>query len=262
LEPTVYASLALAGDPAADRAWMLLRSWQGKDGSWRPAAEVAVESYGTALCVTLALARGDTSEAGQGIAWLLAASGTESGFLNRAAAGVGLIESERNFSLKAWPWKPGTSSWVEPTTHALVALKKAAVVKNPGAFRSRDLARRVRMGQAMLADVRCRDGGWNYGVRDVFQVDLPSYPETTGIALVGMQGYPGLETALDYAAREVNQTISPLGRAWLTIALRLRGVTLPEIAAAPPPADLQILALEALAAADGNYRAFQTETMA
>ena len=43
-----------------------------------------------------------------------------------ASAGkVGLLNPGRNLSLKGWPWKEGTSSWVEPTAHTLIALKKA-----------------------------------------------------------------------------------------------------------------------------------------
>jgi len=40
----------------------------------------------------------------------------------------------------------------------------------------------------MIADRRSVDGGWNYGNRRVYKTDLPSYPETTGIALLGLQG--------------------------------------------------------------------------
>src|SRR5262249_7832684 len=57
LEPTAYAALALHGEPAADRAWALLKSWQTKDGGWRPSADVQITHWDTALCVTLAAAR-------------------------------------------------------------------------------------------------------------------------------------------------------------------------------------------------------------
>src|SRR5437868_15405663 len=59
LEPTVYAALALHGDPAADRGWSLLQRWQARDGGWRPAPDVAVPTWGTALWVTLATVRGE-----------------------------------------------------------------------------------------------------------------------------------------------------------------------------------------------------------
>ena len=44
------------------------------------------------------------------------------------------------------------------------------------------------MGEAQLMDVRSRDGGWNYGSPAALGVDLPSYPETTALALVALQG--------------------------------------------------------------------------
>jgi hypothetical protein len=47
------------------------------------------------------------------------------------------------------------------------------------------------------------------------------------------------------------------------MALRLHGRTVPETPSKlQPPPDLQILALEALAAPDGNYHAFKTEALA
>ena len=253
LEPTVYAALALAGEPAADGAWSLLKDWQGADGSWRPSHDVAVENFGTALCVTLALSRNASGAyVDKAVNWLLGTAGTESNWMNRLVSRVGLIESERDLNLKGWPWKPGTSSWVEPTAQALIALKKVPT-RNASVVRDR-----VRLGEAQLLDVRCRDGGWNYGSREALKVDLPSYPETTGIALTGLQGLDGLGPSLDHATRELVQTRSPLGRAWLTIALRLHDASLPTPPSAPPPSDLQILALEALAAPEGNFNAFRT----
>jgi hypothetical protein len=254
LEPTVYAAMALAGDAAADRAWALLRGWQGSNGSWRPAGDVAVENFGTALCVTLALSQGRWDGAiEKGVNWLLGTEGAESNWRNRLSAKAGFIESERNLTFKGWPWNPGTSSWVEPTAQSLIALKKAA------ARGRKDAMERIWLGEAQLFDVKCRDGGWNYGSREALKIDLPSYPETTGVALVGLQGHRGLEASLDYAAREVVRTQSPLGRAWLTIALRLDGASVPAQAPVELPRDLQILALEALAAPEGNFGALRTE---
>ena len=257
LEPTVYAALALAGEPAAERAWRLLQGWQGVDGSWRPSHGVAVENFGTALCVTLALSQGVAGPpVDKGIAWLLGTAGAESTWFNRMLSLAQTTEADRDPKLKGWPWKPDTSSWVEPTAQALIALKKSPA-KTP------QLRERIRLGEGELLFVQCRDGGWNYGTRAALKTDLPSYPETTGIALVGLQGHGGLGASLDYAAREVTRTTSPLGRAWLRIALRLHGARMPDVdTRANLPRDLQILALEALAAPDGNVAAFKTEAVA
>ncbi len=266
LEPTFYAALALHGDPAADRAWALLRSLQRADGSWHPAAEVQdATSFGTALCVTLAQVRGELDGATQkGVANLLATTGTESRPLSRAVtgtlSGLGVHEDEWDFSLKGWPWKPGNSSWVEPTAQAVVALKKAGLTKAEGS--NPELRERVRMGEAHLINVRCSDGGWNYGNNVILGGQLPGYPETTGLALVALQGHADVAKSLDLAAQWLQSTISPLAKTWLTIALRLHGAAVPEGRDTMPPVDRMILALEALAAPDGNYGLLKTEAVA
>jgi len=253
LEPTAYAALALAGEPAADRAWKLLSSWQLPDGSWRPAAEVQVSSWGTSLCATIAMTRDEWGQPLQnGVKWLVGSNGVESGWLNVIAARLRLVKQERDVSLKSWPWKPGNSGWVEPTVHALVALKQASAKIWSGELRSR-----VEMGEAQLMDVRSRDGGWNYGSPAALGVDLPSYPETTALALLALQGRNDLSKAFDLARRQVGETPSPMARAWLTIAMRLHGVK-PEELKGDPQADLMITGVEALAATEGNYHVMRT----
>jgi hypothetical protein len=258
LEPTVYAALALHGEPEATRAWTLIRSWQRPDGSWRPAADVQISTSGTALCVTLAAVREDFGRPFQkGVEWLLDTKGVESRLLNRLAARLGVINFGRNVELTGWPWKPGTSSWVEPTTQALVALKKASVKISDAR-----LSKRVSIGEAQLLDVRCHDGGWNYGSPEALGVDLPSYPETTALALVGLQGHPSLQPALDLAAKCLQETNSPLARVWLSIALQVNGIACPAESNAMPDCssspDVLIAALEALAAPGGNAGLLKT----
>lgn len=278
LEPTAYAALALHGEPAADRAWKLIQSWQLPDGSWRPAAAVTGSSWATSLCATIAMARKEwDAPLEKGIAWLVGSVGAEAGWKNFLLTRMGLVQMDRDFRLKAWPWKPGNSGWVEPTAHALVALKLASGKLPAKLFSEAGLRERVSSGEAELLNVRARDGGWNYGESEVRGIDLPSYPETTALALLGLQGRHDLGKAFDVARRQIGETPSPLARAWLTIAMRLHGWAAPEMSApersAPemtvpeistpeltglPPHDLMIAAVEALAAPDGNYRFMQT----
>jgi len=266
LEPTIYSALALFGDPAGDRAWALLSSWQREDGSWRPAAEVQISHSNSSLCVTMAFLRGEFGEPfRRGVGWLLDSEGTESFWLRRVVLGVGsrlgMVEDQRDLSLKGWPWKPDTASWVEPTSHALVALKKAAR-KLP----SNELRHRVRLGEAMLLDVRCRDGGWNYGNRTARGEELRSYPETTALALMGLQGRSEIGSALDLGARMLGETNSPLARAWLTIALRVNRAPLNagvNVAQADTSCeDVLLTALEALGAPEGNHHFLSTREVA
>ena len=94
-------------------------------------------------------------------------------------------------------------------------------------------------------DVRCRDGGWNYGSAAVLGGDLPSYPETTGLALIGLQGHADIGGSVELAGRMAEETKSPMARAWLAIALRLHGVEPPSLEA-PSSRDILITAIEAL----------------
>jgi len=258
LEPTFYGALVLHGEPAADRAWSLIKSWQSPDGSWPPTAGAAVSGWGTALCLTLAHLRGDIDGAYmKGVAYLVKTVGTESEIWRRALAKFGLVDPGRNLSLKGWPWKEGTSSWVEPTAHTLIALKKAYTL-----LPAPELSGRIHSGEALLFDVRCKDGGWNYGSAWTLGEDQRSYPETTALALLGLQGRTEAASAVDLAKGWLPATPSSLARAWITIALRLHDTAVPKtVNPAPGPGspDLMVVALEALGAPEGNYRLLRTE---
>ncbi len=247
IEPTAWAALALHGEPASDGAWTLLQTWQRPDGSWRPSADVQISNWATALCVTLACVRGEFDESfRRGVDWLLGTAGNESAAWKRALFKTGLFSSDRNVNFKGWPWKPDCASWVEPTAHALVALQKATLH-----FDSSEISERIRLGRGQLLDVRCADGGWNYGSHAALGIDLPSYPETTALALVGLQGAKDLSKSIARAKAMANETASPLARAWLRVALALHGETGPDLPA-KPDRDIMITAVEALSCA--NYR--------
>lgn len=260
LEPTFYGALALHGSQAADRAWSLIKSWQQPDGSWPPSAGAAISAWETALCLTLAQIRGEIDGAFlKGLAYLLKTAGTESEIWRRALAKFGLVDPGRNLSLKGWPWKQGTSSWVEPTAHTLIALKKAYP-----ALPAPELKQRIDSGEALLLDVRCKDGGWNYGSAWTLGEDQRSYPETTALALLGLQGRAEARSSVDLAKRWMQATPSSLARAWITIALRLHGVAVPDTTngtKGPGSPDLMVVALEALGAADGNAGLLKTEVV-
>lgn len=258
LEPTFYGALVLHGEPAADRAWSLIKSWQQPDGSWPPTADAAISGWGTALCLTLAHLRGDIDGTYmKGVAYLLKTVGTESELWRRALAKIGLVNPGRDLSLKGWPWKDGTSSWVEPTAHTLIALKKAyAILPAP------ELTERIHSGEALLLDVRCKDGGWNYGSPWTLGEDQRSYPETTALALLGLQRRAEAGSSIELAKTWLPDTPSSLARAWITIALRLHGVEVPDTLnplKGPGSPDLMVVALEALGSAGGNYRFLKTE---
>jgi hypothetical protein len=261
LEPTTYAMLALHGTAGSqaglDRAWKLVRSWQTPDGSSRPSGQVEGGTWITAHTVTLASVRGVyDDQVRRSVDWMLSVVGAEHNMLMRTAAFFHLLKTTLDVSHAGWPWREGNAAWIEPTVHTLVALKKVRAE-----YRSSELESRVREGEAMVLSRRCTDGGWNCGNPGVLNFDLPSYPETTGLALVGLQGRSAAELAgpLEVARRFRQETKSSLAKAWLTIALRCHGDHPAELPGENKvPTDVMLAALEALGHPDGNYRLFGT----
>lgn len=260
-EPSSYALLALHGKPdseaAVERGWKLVRSWQLPDGSSRPSGQVDGGTWVTALAVTLACVRGVyDSKVRASADWLLQVVGAENTLAMRAASALHLLKTKLDVSHEGWPWRQGNASWIEPTVHALIALKKVS-----SQYHNVEIEHRIREGEAMILSRRCSDGGWNCGNPNVLNFELPSYPESTGLALLGLQGRGSAELGapLAVARRFRQETKSSLARNWLTIALRNYGDTLetpPEEASASN--DILRASLEALGHPDGNYALLHT----
>lgn len=259
LEPTTYALLALHGTAPEvwDRAWTLVSSWQNSDGSFRPSGEVKDGTWVTAHALTLARVRGvEDASVHASVDWLLRVVGAEHNIWTRTGSFLHLIKARLDVSHEGWPWRDGNATWIEPTAHTLVALKKIAY-----GYRKAEVEARVRDGEELILSRRCTDGGWNYGTPNMLYFDLPSYPETTALALLGLDGrrereFPG---ALDVAAKFHAETKSSLGRAWLQIALRCHGKDV-EVPAegAWSSKDVMLASLEALGHPEGNYRLFHS----
>lgn len=211
LEPTTYAMLALHGtgsDPALDRAWKLVRSWQLPDGSFQPSGEVKDGTWVTALAVTLASVRGvDDPSVRSSVDWLLRVVGAEHNWWTRTGSFLHLIKARLDVSHEGWPWRDGNATWIEPTAHTLIALKKV-----DRSYREADVGRRIQDGEELVLSRSCTDGGWNYGTPNMLYVDLPSYPETTALALLGLDGVkdPEVNQGLEVAKRFHAQTKSSL----------------------------------------------------
>ena len=160
-EPTALAAIAL--DDADARAW--LGSHQRDDGSFGLVDGFVRDVAATGL-VALALGEGEPRE--HALDHLEALEGERIGFSDTVP-----MDGE----ISAWPWTDDTFTWVEPTSRAILALK-----------RFRPTSPRIAQGIAMLRDRRSIGGGWNYGNSVVLGEELPPFAHTTAIAVLALHG--------------------------------------------------------------------------
>jgi len=249
-EPTTYALLALSlGDVAAEplgRAFGWLRGLQRADGGWPPQPAVPECTWVTAMVALLGPDRLGAASYQRAIAWLLEQTGEDSGLLNRLHLYL-LGNAQAAQAAPGWPWFPGATAWVTPTALSMLALRKAhRTIPSPA------LRRRLELGTAFLLQHACSDGGWNHGCPRVFNYEAPSYPETTGLALLALHGSdsPAIRNACRLAQVQLASCRSPEAQCWLRLGL-LAHAQLPPDAAPPmrPPRTIAELALAQLASA-------------
>jgi len=136
-------------------------------------------------------------------------------------------------SEEAWSWFPNTAGWLTPTALAMLALRRWR--SNPEL--SAAVERRLANGEAYLWSRLCRDGGWNHGSSKALGYEADSYPETTGQALLALQGTRDrrLEQPLAAAERHLARCRSAEGIAWLQLGLLAHGRSIASIPAPSPP---------------------------
>lgn len=248
-EPTVYALLALlAGGEAAgcvERAALWLRGLARRDGGWPPQPAVAESTWVSALVALLGPAILGLTPYRRLIAWILAQTGEDTGWLTRLQLLL-LGNSQAARQAPGWPWFPGSSAWVIPTALSLLALRKASALAPSDA-----LHHRLDSGAAFLLEHACGDGGWNYGCPRVYAYDAPSYPETTGVVLVALHGSraPAIAGACRLARAQLQTCRTPEAQSWLRLGLLAHGRLPPDTPPVRPPRTVPDAALARIAAA-------------
>ncbi|MCC6589637.1 MAG: terpene cyclase/mutase family protein [Bryobacterales bacterium] len=251
LEPTAWAALALIDSEAyterCRRALSVLRSWQHADGSVRPHATIDEPSWATSLFVTLHLASATIDgSVDRAACWLAQTRGAEGSLWRRLLTRIQSGGVPADGGSFGWAWVAGTNSWVEPTSHALVALRRYLILSRHRISRTHEIEYRVQTAERMLLGRRCPDGGWNYGAPEALGIPLESFPETTAMALIGLQQSPKPDSALNRLRQWPVEQVSPLGAAWLRLARQLHNLPSGPAPLANRSNDVLLTALECL----------------
>ncbi len=212
-EPTALASLAL--DDAASRGWM--EENQREDGAFALVAGLVVNDIATGLC---ALALYDGPARQRALDHLIATP---------ARTIAASADVPHDPSVHGWAWTIGTYGWVEPTSHALLALQT---------LRPEGASAQIADGRGLLADRECEGGGWNYGNPIVLGVSLEPYAQTTAIALVALQD---AEPELSLRGLAALRRLWPNERGGISLALSLAAFRL---AGQPDAPDVEVALAE------------------
>jgi hypothetical protein len=169
---------------AREHALRYLVGAQLENGSWPAAPQQAQGAWVTAVaCLAVQQANGPAQVLRRAAKFLCNAWPRDGAWWRR------LVEklrrkpsvSKQNSGYRGWSWTPGTSSWVEPTACALIALHNL-----PSDLLPRNFAKRRRLAEAMLTDRMCPGGGWNSGNPMVYGVPGIPNADMTCLALLAL----------------------------------------------------------------------------
>jgi hypothetical protein len=233
VEPACWALRALGGHPQDSgvvlRAVRFLQSTQLADGSWPASSQMRSGSWVTSLaCSVLRDSPPCAANVKAGLKWLCEDFPRDSSpwrrFLERLRSGRAsgaLLDSYRG-----WGWTPKTSSWVEPTAFALMALEEAPPQLLPG-----NASDRRELAIGLLYDRMCPGGGWNCGNPRVYGVDGDALVLATCWALLALRGAPekpGRPLSLAWLEKEFPNIQTAGSLAVAKMALENYGMELPK----------------------------------
>lgn len=239
VESTCWALLALwessqqtSNDQASEdrvrvhRARDFLQTTQLGDGSWPAAPGEQTGCWVTSLCCLALTAINDRTQSStieSGLRWLCNDWPSDSTpwrrFLMRFSSARDVAPI--NYSYRGWGWTPGTSSWVEPTSFALMALERVEASELAAT-----LKRRRSLATSLLFDRMCPGGGWNAGNPVVYGTAGEPEIVPTVWSLLALRGVaPCNETSLslDWLSAAAATIQSPGSLALGQICLRVWG---------------------------------------
>lgn len=235
VEPTCWALRALTNVPLAvskeclRRGWQFLRYEQLEDGSWPSSRGQKTGSWVTSLaCGILSHAPESEASVSAGLKWLCDDYPRDSSpwrrFLGHFRTGPPI--SEQDDSYRGWGWTPRTSSWVEPSSFAILALQECPVEWRPATA-----SQRCELAVGLLYDRMCPDGGWNCGNPRVYGVDGEPLVLPTAWALLALHDQPAHDRkskSMAWLQKSVATIHGPASLAIARITLEAYGLKLPE----------------------------------
>jgi hypothetical protein len=130
--------------------------------------------------------------------------------------------------LQAWPWMPGTFSWLEPSAWCLLALKKMRAPTRTAA------ESRIQEADKLIANRSVTNGGWNFGNASALGQDLRPYVPTTALALLALQDRrsdPVVERGLAFLSGARLKEPSAMALALTVLCLHIYGVPADDVEA-------------------------------
>ena len=238
-EPSCWAIAALfnsensIASESHGKATNFLRATQLADGSWPASSQMTTGSWITSLACSVL--RGDAKSANNvkaGLKWLCEDFPRDSSplqrFLQRLRSKSNVVSHDDSY--RGWGWTPRTSSWVEPTSFALMALREAGPQHLP-----KNAAQRHALAISLLYDRMCPGGGWNCGNPRVYGVGGDALVLPTCWALVALsdaQEKPGRPLSLSWLQNNFANIQSPGSLALARMTLQHYGIE-------PPSASLE-----------------------
>jgi Prenyltransferase and squalene oxidase repeat len=199
-------------------SWLLRH--QKEDGSF-PFNETSKQgSWITPIAVLGLLSFQDQREhALRAARWVLTQEGRKPGWVASLLVRVSIIKkmTELDPFLSGWSWTAGAFSWVEPTSYALMALKKLKE-----SLDETNCKERIRQGEMLIYNRMCENGGWNYGNSKVLGETLWPYPDVTALALIALQDRAGSganQTSLRALETMMRETASGMALGWGILCL-------------------------------------------
>jgi hypothetical protein len=241
VEATCWALQAVLGSASSERAdaiaapaFRFLRAAQLPDGSWPSVPTLEQGCWVTSLACWTLLSDKDSGRAiAAGLHWLCDDWPRDSGWWQRLLSSFSADRhlASHNDSYRGWGWTPRTSSWVEPTSFALIALSLSLETLLPGGA-----AQRRKLAEAMLYDRMCPGGGWNCGNPSVYGVPGDPLVIPTVWALLALRDYPDRRenvASLEWLERNLVHVEGPGSLALARICLEVYGRGWPMIGVGP-----------------------------